>query len=439
VTNFLPPGTYGDYSLVLSISSLVGTLGSSWVRNVSFRLFYDDRWADQRRAFFWSVAAAQAGFVIALYVPTMLVLGATTHIAPVTLLASAGLSVIASDFYAHAVSVVRAEQRAVQYSVAEIGSALLRFAATLAGLAAGIRSPSLLFLAPAIAAGIAGVFAAAVLHRRLTGPVRLERRVVRELVRYGPASLPLSVSGWAERLLDRIVLDHYLTREIVGVYTANYALADRIVGGIVQAVFMMAWPDILKSWAEGGKERAREALTRSLALYLWLTSGPAVFIAVFHGELALLLGPAYRGGSGIMPLIVFATWLSGFNSYLNRHFELGKRFAVLSLVAVGGAAVNLTMNLVLVPRLGAMGAAIATVSNFLASGIVFWFTRDRELVRLPTEAIVNVVGLIAAALLVSRAVPGELQRPAAFAAVYAAGAVWFVARRFWGKERVTVA
>jgi O-antigen/teichoic acid export membrane protein len=438
VTHYLPPTVYGDYALALSVSTLVGTLGSSWIRNVSFRLFYDSRAAGTSRSFFWTVAAAQAFAVTVIYLPTAIVLGTVTHFAPLPVMLSAGLAVVSGDFFAHSASLLRAEQHATAHSAAEIGSGIVRFAATFAGLAAGFRSPVLLFLAAAVSSTLLGAFSAWILQPRLTGPVHLDRSVLRSIVRYGPVSLPLSVSGWAERLLDRLILDHYLTRQVVGVYTANYALADRIIGGLVHAVFMMAWPDILKSWTERGKEGAREALTRGLSLYLWLTTGPAVFIAIFNEELALLLGKDYRGGSGIMPIIVGAAWLSGFNSYLNRHFELTKRFGMLSAVAIGGASVNLVANLVLVPRLGAMGAALATLANFLASGIVFWILRDRELVRLPLDTIQAVVGLVVAAYVASLAPSGELQRPAAFVLVYAAGAAYFVSRRFW-KRQVSVA
>jgi O-antigen/teichoic acid export membrane protein len=423
-TAYLSPETYGEYTLALSLSSLVGTVGSTWVRNVSFRLFWEARRAERTRAFFVTVAATQATLVVALYLPTALLVGHTRYLSlPVML--SAGAATLAADFYAHTVSLLRAEQRAAQYSIAEISSAAVRFAVTLAGLAAGVRSPSLLFLAAALASAALGAYAAIALRPRLTGPARMDWRGARDLVRWAPASLPFSVSGWAEKLMDRLVLDHYLSRAVVGVYTANYAIADRIVGGITAAVFMMAWPDILASWSEGGKPRTREAVTRALNLYLWLTVGPAVCIAVFHRELAHLLGAAYRGGSGIMPIVVAATWLWGFNGYLNRHLELGLRFAVLSWVAFGGAVLNLVMNLLLVPRIGLQGAALATLTNYVATGLFFWFTRDRELVRLPLDTIASV------ALSVSfLSAGGTIQRPATFAVAYAAGAAYFVSRRF---------
>jgi O-antigen/teichoic acid export membrane protein len=159
-----------------------------------------------------------------------------------------------------------------------------------------------------------------------------------------------------------------------------------------------------------------------------------VFIAVFHRELSMLLGPAYRGGSGIMPFIVGATWLAGLNGYLNRHLELTLRFATLSWIAFAGAALNLALNLALVPRLGLEGAALASFLNHAVTGVFFWCIRDRELVRIPFETVLEVALLVAAALVASRLPGGDYERPAAFVAVYAAGAAWFVSRRLRRKQ-----
>jgi O-antigen/teichoic acid export membrane protein len=429
VTAYLSPRTYGDYTLALSLSGLVATVGSSWIRNVSFRLFHDPATAGGTRGFFVTVAACQAAVVLALFVPTALAVGWTGYV-PLPVMLAACASALAGDFYAHAVTLLRAEQRSGHYALAEIGSAAVRFAATLAGLAVGIRSPVLLFLAPALAAALLAAHATRVLWRRLPGRAGLDRALVRALVRHGPGSVPFSIAGWAEKLADRLVLDHFLARAVVGVYTANYAIAERILGGVASALFLMAWPDILRAWRDGGKEEAREAVSRSLRLYLWLASGPAVFIAVFHRELALLLGPAYREGSGIMPFVVGATWLAGLNGYLNRHLELTLRFATLSGIAVAGAALNLALNLLLVPRLGLEGAALASLLNHAATGVLFWCIRDRELVRVPVETVVEVALLLAAGLAASRLAAGPWERPAVFVAVYGAGAAWFVARRF---------
>lgn len=439
VTNYLPPETYGDYALAFSVASLVSTLGSAWIRNVSFPLFFKARSAGRSRSLYLTTAVSQAVVVTVLFTAVSIYLAMTGEYVPLTVFVAAGAGTLANDLYALTVMFVRGEQQTLAFSVSEIGSTLVRFAVTLAGLAVGIRSPVLLFVAPALGAALLGAYAIRVLQKKLTGPASLDRSVLRDLGRFGPASIPFSLGGWGERLMVRIVLDRYLSRAVVGVFSANFALADRIVGGLIQAVFFMAWPDVMRSWSEKGKEAAQVALTRAIRLYLWLTTGPSVFIAIFHRELATMLGQGYREGSEIMPIIAAATWIHGLARFLNRHLELNLRFGTLSAVTLGGAALNLVLSLVLVPRLGVQGAALATLGNFTATIVFFWFIRDRELVRIPWDAVANVALLLAGAFALSRVPVSGYVRALVFAVAYGAGAAFFVLRQFWGKRQVKLA
>lgn len=429
VTNYLTPSAYGDYAVALAISGFIGTLGSSWVRNVGFRLFFEARRARRTAPFFVSVAVGQAAIVVVLFVAAAALLPSFDHYVPRSVILAAATAVIAGDFLALTLHLLRAEQKAAHFAVAEIGTSAVRFVTTLVGLLLGARSSHLLFLATSVGAAAAGIYAFRALKPTLTGGARLELRMFQEVARYAPAALPFSVSVWVERMVDRLILDHHLTRDVVGIYSANYGLADRIVGGLSAGVFMMAWPDIVRSWTDGGKRAARDASTRAMTLFFWVTFGPAVFVAVFSRELAAVLGPAYRSGAEIMPFIAAAAWLVGFKSYLNRQFELQLRFGTISTVTFVGAALNVVLNLLLIPRFGVRGAAFATLGNYVATATIFWLMRDRELVRLPLRDIATVVLLTCCALVASQLAMGT-RRAVVFVVVYSAGAGLFVFRQF---------
>ncbi len=429
VTNYLTPSAYGEYAVALAISGFIGTLGSSWVRNVGFRLFFEARRARRTAPFFVSVALGQAAIVVVLFVATATLLPAFNHYVSQSVMLAAATAVIAGDFLALTLTLLRAEQKAVHFAIAEIGTSAVRFVATISGLLLGARSSHLLFLATTVGAAAAAIYAFRALKPTLSGGAGLELRMFRQVARYAPAALPFSVSTWVEHMIDRLILDHYLTRDMVGIYSANYGLADRVVGGLAAGVFMMAWPDIARSWTDAGKSAARDASTRAVTLFFWVTFGPAVFIVVFSREVAAVLGPAYRSGAGIMPFIAAAAWLAGFKSYLNRQFELQLRFGTISTVTFIGAALNAVLNLVLIPRFGVRGAALATLGNYVTTATIFWLIRDRGLVRLPVRDIATVLLLTSCALAASRAAVGTTSA-AVFIVVYSAGASLFVFRRY---------
>jgi O-antigen/teichoic acid export membrane protein len=389
VTRALAPDAYGDYALALAVSSLVGMLASSWIRNVGLRLYFDAASRGTTRGFFLGTSILQSVAFVGLYGATLGVMAVVgLELAPWRVLISAGVTMVVGDLAVHATTLLRAEQRPIAFAVSEIGAGVLRFAFTLAGLAVGIRSAELLFDAQSAGYLLAAAFAVPMLWRRLQGPLAIDGHGTREVVRHGPASLPFSVADWIERLADRLVLESFLGTSVVGIYSVGYTIGERTLGALVKAVFMMAWPSILAAWQEGGRDAAREAVREAQGLYAWFTTGPVVFMLVYGGDfMRWITGSEYHEAAPLVGIVSVSMWIGGSASYLNRHLELNKRFGLLSGVRMGGAVVNLALNLILVPRFGMMGAAWATLANRMLNAAVFWIIRDRRLVAVPAATV----------------------------------------------------
>ncbi len=423
ITHYLSPAAYGEYALALAMSSLVDTLGASWIRNVSMRLYFDAKASGRTKPFYWNVGAFQALLFIAFYLLAILIaLIFHLHLVAINVLLAAGLAVLLEGFYSNTVSLMRAEKQSLQFAIAEVSNGLIRFIVTVGALWMGFRSPTMLFLATAIAAAIAGAVAAGRLQPRLVGRLAVDWPLIKSISRIGPPAIPLSISGWFEQLADRLVLAYFATAAVVGIYSAGYGLASRVISGLVSAVFMMAWPDILNAWTEGGRDKARQALSQALRLFLWLTLGPLVFMMVFSDQLVTwLLGATYQQAATVIPIVALATWLAGFKTYLNRHLELNKRYGVISMVSSIGALVNLALNIALIPRMGMLGAAYATLGNYVVAGSIFFIIRDQHLVRFPYRDILGALGLSFVAWLPSRALALPVYQVAVFILIYLLG------------------
>ena len=395
ITRFLGPSEYGEYALALSVASLIGMIGSSWIRIVGFRFYFDALTESRTRSFYWSMALLQAAALIAAFaVGIWLLPRLSEDLVPLPTLLAAALMMLTSDFQALTASYIRAEKQSGRFAVAEISTALTRLVGTTLGLFLGFTQPAFLFLAAAGAAALGGGIAYVLLAPRLLGPARPSPATMRQILERAPGALPWSVGQWFGRLADRLVLNAYTTTAVVGIYSAGYTLSDRIVGGLADAVFLMAWPDILSSWNDGGVERARLAVRRYFQIFLWLTVGPVVALAVFADAITgLMLGAGYQGAAEVLGLVALAAWIRGLRAGLTRHFELQKRFYALSMMTVAGAALHLVLNLVLVPRYMAIGAGIAAVAAQLALTLVALLIRDRDLVWFPASDALLVTGV----------------------------------------------
>lgn len=422
ITRFLGPSTFGEYALALSVSGLVGMISTSWVRNVAFRYYYEERAAGRTRPLYLSIIVMQfvlavTGFGIAALVLPLF----DQDVAPLHTLLAAAVMITFADLQALTLSFLRAEERSGRYAAAEITAALTRVGGTFGGLIIGFREPAFLFLAAAAASLAGAAIAYFGLSGSLQGPSRLSLSSVWKISRHMLGAMPFSIGTWLGRLSDRLVLNAFTTTAVVGVYSAGFSLGDGIIGGLVLAVFMMANPDILNSFTRGGYAVARYAIKRYFQIYLWLTVGPLVVIWVFGEFVVSILGSSFSEATQVLGLIATAAWLRGMSNGFNRHFELNKRFYALSAVTVIGAITNLGLNLLLVPKYLAVGAGMAALGAQILVLIIYVFKRERELVTFPaTDALLVLPGSIGLGFLLNAWIGATFASVALFTSIYVA-------------------
>lgn len=200
-----------------------------------------------------------------------------------------------------------------------------------------------------------------------------------ELVRYG---LPLSltyVSVVVVDVSDRFLLAWWSGAAAVGGYAAAYDLAQQTAGALLNVFFLAHYPRVTTAWEAGGAAAARAAMTplaHGLLLVAPLVCGG--FIGLAPEIAAVMFGPALREGAAtVMPWIAVAVTLGALRAFL---FDIAFHVTKASLVqlrVIGAMALaNLALNVVLIPRYGALGAAVsAALACALGTAASAWWGR----------------------------------------------------------------
>lgn len=434
VTRALPPEEYGRYALVLAISSLASMIATSWIRNVALTLYYERLAIGRTRGFYVGLVGLQAASFIILFALTvvgMLMLGRPAT--ELRAMLSAGGMTLAGDVAVLSAMLLRAERRVLSFALAEVGGAVVRFGLTLCAIALGFRTAEMLFGVSALGYVVAALIAVSTLWPRLEGSRIVDRVGIREVVAHGPGALPFSVADWAERLADRLIIEGFLGTAAVGIYSIAYTVGERTIGALTNAVFMVSWPNVLEASKAGLQLDAVRAVKEAQELLTWFSLGPTVFLVVYGTRLLnWFTGADYSAGGEVVPIVAVSMWVGALTTYWNRHMEIEKRYGLLSSIRIVGAAVNIALNLVLIPRWGIVGAAWATLGSRILNGVVFYLTRDRHLVTIPLATILSALVLSAVAWQVSINLPvSNLWRCLAFIGIYAPPALWALWRSAW--------
>lgn len=427
VTRFVSTEVFGQYTIALVVASFVTMIGSVWIRNLGFRLYYEAIEKKETKSYFFTYVFLQA-LIIFLGLGLLSFFINSIFKDPISLQLYLILSayIVLADYYTLTVNLVRAEDKTIPFSLAEIGNAAVRFIVTVVALNLGFKTAEALVFAMAVSTIFPSIYATFELSKKLTGSLRINQDALKSLLRYGPASVAFPMSVWGEESADRILLERFKGNEVVGVYAAAYGLADKVVGAIELAVFRMAWPNILRAYTEKGVAAAKQVISESFKMHLWLSTGPAVFIAVYNQEFINLLGKDFQGGAIIMPFIVASAWLRGTRSYLDRHLELKKRFGVKAGITAIGAITNITLNIILIPRYGLVGAGIATMADFGLTWLISFAIRDTEFTQVPYQTLFTCLLLAGLAWFNSGFFSTDFLRLTSFIVIYALGFAVFI-------------
>jgi O-antigen/teichoic acid export membrane protein len=251
-----------------------------------------------------------------------------------------------------------------------VGS-IVQLAATWAFLAAG--------------AGIPGVLVATAVGELVPtfGAMRRAFQVFREPVeaiaprRLFGYSLPfvflsvLNMITWKQS--ETIFLGHFHTPRLAGLFDLAYKLPQQLLEFIPDAI----WPLVLAAMSESYTKN-REGLRRLVDLYyrlLFLIVPPLSLFGILFGDriLTVLYGPEWAP-AGIYCQILFGVFsLSFFGTPLSMAIYVLEKSWANFLLALLFAAINVGLDLVLIPRYGLAGAIIPVTVAIGVSPIARWF------------------------------------------------------------------
>jgi len=244
------------------------------------------------------------------------------------------------------------------------------------GIAAATRLGLLLAGAPLIGFAAAGAIeigatgiAFAVLYRRQRGPLLALRYRWEVARRLAVTSWPLflaALAAVAYLRADQVMLQSLAGSAELGVYAVAARLSE-IWYFIPAAMGSSLLPLLVANRVED--EASYDAsLQRAIDIAAWLALALAVGVTIIAGPLiATLYTDEYAQASSILQIHVWAAPFVFMGGIVGRALVAEGRTRFELVRNLGGAVVNIGLNLVLIPRFGGVGAALATLISYSAA------------------------------------------------------------------------
>ncbi|MBI5170806.1 MAG: oligosaccharide flippase family protein [Candidatus Eisenbacteria bacterium] len=242
-----------------------------------------------------------------------------------------------------------------------------------------------------------------VLCRHHLKPV-FDRDLLRRMLSYGLPLVPVSISYAVIGAVDRATLTRAFSPEAAGVYAVAMKFFAVITMGV--SAFNLAFGPF--AYARAQDPDAPKLYARVFTLYVAIASLGALLVGVFApGLVGLLATERYAAAAAPALWLTFAAVAQGAYSVAVLGITLALRTRLLGGIAALAAVVAIAANGVLVPRLGAEGAAMATCLAHVASAVAAYVVSQRvhPLPFRPARLAALFGGALAAGLLAVRFAP----------------------------------
>jgi O-antigen/teichoic acid export membrane protein len=232
------------------------------------------------------------------------------------------------------------------------------------------RSLTAFYSATVLTDGIATVLLLWVLFNR-TDRARptsgeFSRPLYLELLGFGiPMMIGYEMSGIILSVGDRYVIDGMIGEGPLGLYSAAYNLCQYVQGLVIASVGQAIMPIYMQMWDQKGVGETSAFISKSLRSYV-LFGAPVIagLAAVGPELLPSLASQRYAEASVILPWVIAGMVVDGTNPMVGAGLFIHRRTRTIMSIVLSNAVLNILLNVLLVPRIGILGAAIATLVSY---------------------------------------------------------------------------
>jgi len=203
--------------------------------------------------------------------------------------------------------------------------------------------------------------------------LKIDKPILVKMLKFGIPYLPAALASTVVQIIDVPIVERLTNTETLGLYRANYKLGIFMM--LFVQMFNFAWQPF---FLENAKEKnAKEFFSKILTIFLiigsiiWITTSLFIEdiakIEIINGR--TLLGKEFLEGLYIVPIILLAYLFNGLYVNFTAGIYIEEKTKYFVFVTGAGAIVNVIINLILIPQLGIMGAALATLASYVVMAL----------------------------------------------------------------------
>ena len=214
---------------------------------------------------------------------------------------------------------------------------------------------------------------AAVVYKKLGGrPLRFNFNTAKHLFSksryYIVSNMMIAIFAQTDRIMLKLMIDDAAT----GYYSAAVTCAG-MTGFVFSAIIDSFRPMIFDDKKNNEKQYEKD-MCRLYGIIIYLSLIQSLAITLFSGLIIqILYGAAYSASINVLKLVVWYTTFSYLGSVRNIWILAEDKQKYLWIINLSGALANVVLNYILIPIMGIMGAALASLVTQIFTNVLTGF------------------------------------------------------------------
>ncbi len=387
LTHALSLTDYGILTILTTFISLAAGITQLGLGSAFFRAYgYDYTSPDDRRGVLAtttsllcliSILIAAGGVMLAPFIAGLLFNRSSLG----SIVALAVSVVVLQNLTVPGFAWMRAAGRALYFSLLSIGSIFITLITNLVlvgGLHLGIAGAVM-----ATGSGYAGVIVCTMPFILVRGGIRIRVDIAKSMLAFGVPMVLNVVSYWVLQLSDRYLLSLFGSLAETARYATAYTLGS-VMSVLVMGPFTLVWPTTMYAIAKRkDAPQVFKLVFRWFSMFLLF----AAFGLSIVGTIILdwFFPVSYHSAASVIPIVNTSIAFYGVYYVFTVGSNLTRKTWLASIFTTTAAVVNVALNLFLIPRYQAIGAAASTLIAYIILALVA-YTVNQRIYHIPFEA-----------------------------------------------------
>ena len=201
--------------------------------------------------------------------------------------------------------------------------------------------------------------------------LKFDFAMLRNMLSYAWPLLIFGLAGIVNETFDRLILKYLLPESSnpmaqLGIYGACYKVS------ILMTLFIQTYRYAVEPFFFDQARQANAKQTYARLMHFFIIICLIIFLSImlFEDVVILFIGPEFREGRAVIPILLMANLFLGVFYNLSVWFKLTDNTRKGAAISIAGAVITLVLNFLLIPVMGYVGAAWATLACYLSMMVI---------------------------------------------------------------------